>query len=131
MTLEVAIKTRLDAHAGLGNHVAGRVYAVERPQDTDFPCIVFESISEQNVPAMGSDPALTSVRLRCHVFADSTQSMFDTDEQLKAALRRFRGTSGGVVVQDIFNLTYNDNPQPKGRGRFHRARDFRVWFEET
>lgn len=130
MSLESAVKARLDGYAGLKAHVGTRNFAVTRPGNSDLPATVFEIITEIPVHAMGSDAAFKESRVQVSSFADSFSKVRQVDEQVRAALSRFRGTSGGTVVQDILEETLNDVYHPEvGDGLYQRARDFRVFWE--
>lgn len=130
MSLETAIKARLDAVAGLKQYVSNRNYAVRLPDDYTLPATTFQVLSERPVLAMGSDPDLTEARVRVSAWANDFSTCRLVDEQIKAALNRFRGTSGSTVVNDILRETTVDIYHPEvGGGRYQRARDFRVFYE--
>ena len=130
MSLETAIQARLDDFAGLAKYVKNRNYAIEYPQDTVLPATTFEVLSETPHHAMGSDAAVVESRIRVNSFATTFSRCREVDEQVRLALSRYRGTSGGTVVQDILVETVNDINHPEVRGGMHqRARDFRVFYE--
>ena len=63
--------------------------------------------------------------------------VFDSDVMYKPpvrlALERYRGTSSGTVIQDIFIESENDFPPELVDGEliYQIASDFLVWFVET
>ncbi len=130
MSLESAIKARLDGFAGLRAYVKNRNYAIRYPQETKLPATTFELLSERAVHAMGSDANVKESRLRVNTFALEFSACREVDEQVRQALSRYRGTSAGTVVQDILEETVNDIFHPEvGSGVHQRARDFRVFYE--
>jgi len=51
-------------------------------------------------------------------------------KELRNALRRYRGTSAGVVIQDILLGVVADHMQNKETGLFHRSVDAEIIYEE-
>ena len=130
MSIEAAIKARLDGFAGLRAEVKTRNYLETRPARMPLPATTLEIIGEQAVHAMGSDAGIKEVRIQVNSFADNASKCREVDEQVRQALSRYRGTSASVVVQDILELTMNTNFHAEvGSGVYQRARDFRVWYE--
>lgn len=130
MSIENAIKARLDGFAGLKAYVQNRNFAVNYPGGTEFPLTVFELVHETPVYAMGSDAAVIESRIRVNTFAEDFSECREVDAQVRSALSRFRGTSGGTVVQDILAETVNNIYHPEaGTGLYQRARDFRTFHE--
>lgn len=130
MSIEKAIKARLDGFAGLRAYVQTRNFAINYPSGTKWPLTVFELVHETAVHAMGSDAAVVESRIRVNSFADDFSECREVDEQVRLALSRFRGTAGGTVVQDILQDTVNDIFHPEvGTGIYQRARDFRTFHE--
>ena len=130
MSLESAIKARLDGFAGLRAHVKNRNYAILYPQGTDLPATTFELLSERAVHAMSADANVKESRIRVNTWAPDFSKCREVDEQVRQALSRYRGTSGGTVIQDILEETVNDIFHAEvGSGVHQRARDFRVFYE--
>lgn len=130
MSLETAIKARLDGVAGLKAHVGKRNYAVTRPANGKLPATVFRVLSTRPVHAMGSDAGYQEARIEVSSFAETFTKTRLVDEQVRLALSRFRGTLGGTVIQDILEVSVNDIFHPEvGDGLYQRARDFRVFWE--
>ena len=130
MSVEKAIKARLDAHAGTAALVVARNYPQERPQDSILPANVYQVISDLPYHAMSSDANVRQARIRVHSYADAYGGAVELSEQVRQALSRFRGTSASVVIQDALEDDMLENYAPEvGVGLFHRARDFRVFYE--
>ena len=130
MSLETAIKARLDGYAGLSALVGSRNYAVTRPQGTALPATVSEVISDQAMHAMGSDAVVHGSRVEVSSFGETFGSCRAVDEQVRQALSRYRGTSGSTVIQDILEQTVNDIFHGEvNDGIYQRARAFLVFYE--
>lgn len=130
MSVEKAIKARLDAHAGTSALVGTRNYPQERPQDSALPANVYQVISDLPYHAMSSDANVRQARVRVHSYAESYGGAVELSEQVRQALSRFRGTSASVVIQDALEDDMLENYAPEiGVGVFHRARDLRVFYE--
>ena len=130
MSIEQAVKARLDAHAGTAALVDDRNHPQERPQDGLLPANVYSVINDEPVHAMGADAAVRIARIRIHSYATSFGGAVELSEQVRLALSRFRGTSASVVIQDSLEDDMLEAYAPEaGVGVFHRARDFRVFYE--
>lgn len=130
MSIEEAVKARLDTFAGLKAHVKNRNFAITYPQKTPLPATTFEVLADRATHAMGSDAVVKEVRIRVNSWADDFTKCREVDEQVRLALSRYRGTSAGTVVQDVLEETVNDIYHPEvGTGRYQRARDFRAFYE--
>lgn len=130
MSVEQAVKARLDAHAGTAALVSDRNHPQERPQDGVLPANVYSIINDEPVHAMGADAGIRIARVRIHSYASSFGGAVELSEQVRLALSRFRGTSASIVIQDSLEDDMLEAYAPEaGVGVFHRARDFRVFYE--
>ena len=130
MSIEEAIKARLDAFVGLRAHTKNRNFAIKYPQGTKLPATTFEVLADRATHAMNSDAVVKEVRIRVNSWAETFTTCRKVDEQVRQSLSRFRGTSAGTVVQDILEETVNDIDHPEvGTGIHQRARDFRAFYE--
>ncbi len=130
MSIEKAVKARLDAHAGTSALVSDRNYPLERPSDSALPANTYELIGDVPFHAMGSDAAVREARVRIHSYGSTYPSAVETSEQVRQALSRFRGTSASVVIQDSLEDDMLERYDSEvGVGVFHRARDFRIFYE--
>lgn len=137
MTIEAVIFTRLSTFAGLSALVATRVYPVNLPQDVAMPAISYRRINAARVSAMGVDTGLVRATFQFDCWsgghADGTGGTFDearaVADQVIAALKRWRNTSG-TVVQDSF-LTRDLDLPPEEDGRtYHSEVEFEIFYEE-
>lgn len=130
MSIEAAIKTRLDTTEGMRAKVGKRTYAVRRPSGSPLPSVTFQVVSEQPVHAMGSDAGVKGIRIRVSSWSKDFTECREVDELVRSTLSRYRGTSASVVVQDILEETAADLFHGEAdEGIFQRARDFRVFYE--
>lgn len=130
MSIEKAVKARLDAFAGVGALVSERNYPLERPDGTALPANTYQVISDFPFHAMSTDAAVREARVRVHSYAGSYGSAVELSEQVKQALSRYRGTSASVVVQDSMEDDMLESYAPEvGHGVFMRSRDFRIFYE--
>jgi len=127
--IEKAIFARLSAVAGLTALVSTRIYNEVIAQGAAYPCLAFTTVSTQRFPAMGANITLAKSRVQVNCYGATKLSAADVAVQVRAALSRWGGTAGGVVVQSIFDETqtsdYDDAIQK------HRVIvEFMAWHEE-
>ena len=130
MSVEKAVKARLNAHAGTAAIVGTRNHPLERPSGGALPANVYQVITDLPVHAMGVDAAVREARVRIFSYAGSYGAAVELSEQVRLGLSRFRGTSASVVIQDSLEIDMLETYAPEdGVGVFVRARDFRVFYE--
>ncbi len=130
MSLDSAIKARLDGSANLKALIGTRSWAVMMPPDTPYPCVMWELVTEAAIHAMGSDANYRQARVQFNSYALDHTTAAAVDEQIRAAMSRYRGTSGGTVIQDVLVESANDALLPEAdEGVYHRPRDFRIFYE--
>lgn len=127
--VEAAIYSRLTAYTNLTNLVGDRIYQTVARQGASNPLVVINLITLQPTNAMGIDIAPTEAGIQVSVFAENGASCASVAEQVKAALQRYRGTSGGIVVQATFLDSERSDFEPENK-EHRRDLDFRVYFEE-
>ena len=119
MSIEEALYTRLSTHAGLSALVGTRIYPSVMPQGVILPAVTYRQISGARVHAMGSDAGLARPRFQLSCWSTTYSQAKDVAAQLRAALQRWRGTLGGVTVQDTFIKDESDLFEPDTG--FHRV----------
>lgn len=135
MSAEIAVFDRLSNFAGLTALVSNRIFPNIIPPKKAMPAVTYQLITYQPTLAMGSNAGVSRSRIQVSCFgrgsgsASAYASAKGVRDQVVAALDRFRGTAGGVVVQAIYILNevdlYDDNAKVDGV-----AIDFDVVFEE-
>lgn len=127
---EAAIYSRLTAYAGLTALVSTRISPLMLPEKTAFPAVSFFLVSRSKFPGMGSDGALTRARIQVDCWGASYKSAKDVATQVRGALNRYRGTSGGVTVQEIMIESEGPDLFEDETGIYHVPMDFMMFFEE-
>jgi hypothetical protein len=103
--IETSLFTRLSGFGGLSALVATRIYPMLLPQEPQYPAVTYAFVSGVPVAAMGADTGVTRKRLRVTAWSKTYAEMTSVADQVRLCLERWRGTVGGVVIQD----TYVDN----------------------
>lgn len=100
--MEAGIYSRLTAHAGTSALVSTRVYPVQAPQNPTYPYIVYTRTDTSPVSSLIEDTTLNSSFVSIDCFASSFSGVKSLSLQVISALKRYHGTSGGVVIEDAF-----------------------------
>lgn len=126
---ERAIIARLKAHAGTAALVSDRVYGAVAPQNVANPYITLFRVSTDRPSAMGADIGIARARIQVNAWSNTYASAKSVSAQIRDALQRYTGTSGTVVVLDIFMLTEQDMYEPDTQIH-HIAVDVETIFRE-
>lgn len=116
--------------ARLGSTAAGsRVYPLKLPQNPTLPAVTYHEISAGKVHAMGQDSNVVRVRVQLDSWAGSYSAVRSLATEVKAALSRFKGSAGGVTVQDVFEN--NEIEFYESDTQLHRvSHDFSFYVQE-
>lgn len=130
--VEEAVKARLAAVAGVTALISTRVYPVKLPQSATLPAVTYQRVSTIRENAMGADPGVARTRLQVTSAATSYSALKGVTEAVRAALQRYSGTIGGVVVLDVFldNETDLFGEEENDAGVYLTAQDFIVIHRE-
>ena len=101
-TLEEAVEERLLGFGALTALVSTKIYPMDFPQDCVRPAVAFTRDSTENISAFGSDTGNVRVNMEVSAWADTYESALAICKQVKAALQRWSGTYGSVIIQDTF-----------------------------
>lgn len=136
-----ALVAMAKADAGLtaliGSGDSARIDPGFLPQNSAKPALTYRKVSDIPVSAMGNDTGLSSARISFNLWATSYESLETLREAFRAAMRRKRGTYGGVVVQDTFleNDFDDDEIEPLeasgGKVMDRGIVDVLVWYTES
>lgn len=129
MSIEESLFTRLSTHAGLSALVSARIYPLILPQKPTLPAVTYTRVSGERVSAMGADTVIARPRFQVSCFASTYASARAVAAQVRAALQRWRGTVGGVVIQDSFIESEIDLYEDDTK-LYHTALDFEIIHEE-
>lgn len=129
MNVDAAVYARLSTFAGL-IALTTRIRPVHAPQSDAYPYIVYSVISDLPYPTMGADARPHRARVQVSSFDKGFDGARAVDAQVRLALNRFRGSAGGVVVQDVLeDGVHPDLFDDAGDGVYQRSRDFIVFYE--
>jgi hypothetical protein len=125
-----AIYARLGSYAGTSALIGGgsnaRVYPQIGPQGAAYPFVAYEVFDGERYPCMGSDGDIVRPRVRLHLWDDDNAGAHSLDAQVRAALQRFSGSAGGVVIDDIFIIPGGQDIWDEEARAWHLVRDFDV-----
>lgn len=124
-SIEASLFTRLSTHAGLSALVSTRVYPFHLPQNPTYPAVSFTKVSSERISAMGSDTGVVRKRFQVSAWGQKNgaksgvENVYDVAVQIRAALQRWSGTVGGVVIQDTFIVNELDLFEPGPSAEHH------------
>lgn len=128
MSLDNAIKQRIVTNAAA--QIGTRAWALTAPSKANLPYVTWQLISETPNHAMSREAAYREVRIQVNSFAKTHARVVAVAEAVRTALNRFRGTSGGTVIQDILADTAQESFVAEVEdGVYHLPRDYRVFYE--
>ena len=109
MSIDNAIASRLNSHAGLDALIDGRSRPGRAEQNITKPYVTFFVVGNTRPSAMGSDTGVVHGRWQFDIWASSSTSLKAVVAQLILALQRWRQDSGPKIF-DTFIL--NDHELP-------------------
>ncbi len=127
--VESAIFARLSGYSGLTDLVGSSIFPVIARQGVENPLVVFNLVTFQANSAMGADIFPSEAGIQVSVFSDDGSECLAIASEVRAALKRYRGTSGGVVIQSIYLESERADYEAETK-EFRRDLDFQVFFEE-
>lgn len=127
---ETALHTRLAGFAGLTALVAQRIYATKPPQNATYPAVSHFGLPGQKYSAMGADAAVASRRFQVSSWGDTKSAALDVATQVRKALQRFRGTSDGIVVQDVFVVSDGLDLYEPDTFKHQIVQEYLMWYVE-
>lgn len=115
-----------------GASLSTRVFPAQAEQNTATPYVVYEEFDGERESAMGSDIGIVRalVRVNLYVAKDAYVAGEGLFEAIRAQLQRFRGTAGGVTVDDIFIVPGSPKTFDDLLGQYNFQRDFEVIYRE-
>lgn len=129
MSASKVVYARLTTFAGTAA-LGTRVEPNQMRQESAYPYVVYEEFDGERFPTMGSDGDLVRANVRVNLWHNEYDAGRNLSDQVRLALQRFRGTAGGVTVDDIFTVpgspvTFDDLAQA-----WNFQRDFEVIYRE-
>lgn len=126
--LAAFLVARLEAVAGVTNLASTRIYPKRLPQAPTLEAITFDLISQRRDSAMGADVTQEASRVSVSSWGNTWTESQALDEEVKTALRRYSGSTGGVTVHDVFIESTLDLDE-EASGQFRHVTDFLIWHE--
>lgn len=127
-----AIYNILNSSSNVTNLVSSRIYPLRVPQNTSFPCITYQTIS--NVPINTKSGFKTyQARTQVNAFANNYSSCHEVASAVRGALSDvIYGTYGDVVVQTIKLVNQIDQEEDfaDAEGIVHFIMDFIITYNE-
>lgn len=105
MIILKAVKSILNAHAGLTALVSTRIYHQIISQDSVLPAVSFMVVTNIPVSAMGVDTGLEQARIQIDCHGDTDQSALLVADQVSLALTRYSGVVATITIQDSFRIS--------------------------
>ena len=135
MSAGLAIHARLKAHAGTFALVVARIYPLRLPQGATYPAVRYQVIGAPRVHAMGADTGEVFARVQVDCYAETYAAAHALSVQVRAALSRWSGTAGSVVVDSVFLDDERDLDEPTiehagDQGVYRVMLDFTVNYAE-
>jgi hypothetical protein len=127
--VSTAIRTRLLAHAGTAALISTRCWFGFLEEPVQMPALTVQEISAVRFPLMGSDAEKVQFRVQVDAWAATRAGVKALADQVRAALQRWGGSSGGTTVIEAFM----DNEAERfedGVRTWRIQMDFLVWVDE-
>jgi hypothetical protein len=130
MGIEATLNTRLLEFSGLAALVSDRIYPNVKPEDAAQPSVTFRNVTSPRSSAMGVDVEVVKARFQIDVWALTYDEAIAVRDQVQAAVRRWRNTSPGSVVQDTFILNGGTDLYEADTKQQHIAIDIEINYIE-
>ena len=112
MSIEATLYSLLSADAAVAALVSDRIYPIYLPQTPTYPAVAYRRNSTSPVSLLSADTNLLAARFEVAAFSKSFDQCIDLADKLRAALQRYQGTVGGVVVEDIMLDNIDQSYEP-------------------
>lgn len=125
MSFESDFITLVNQDAGITALIAGRVYFQALREGTAKPALVCRVFNREEVSLSGADADYHELLIQIDVHATTMASLVSTSDAVIAHLKRYGGTVGSTIIQDIYLQDVTDLYSDTTR-QYGRALDFRV-----
>lgn len=132
MTAAAVIYSRLTTDAACVSALGSRIFQQHAEQDTAYPYVVIEEFDPERFSAMGEDLDIARglVRVNLWIGRDAYPTGQSVSATIRAALQRWRGTAGSVVVDDIFIVPGSPVTWDDFLKAYNFQRDYEVIYRE-
>lgn len=135
--IEAALVARAAATASLTALIGSspmRLAPVVVPESMTGDAIAYQLISDVREEVMGVNAGLRHARIQLTILASTYPAALAIGNACETAFNRFRGTAGGVVVQDTFIENSaagldSESGQEAGEGTMSRTMDLLFHYE--
>jgi len=124
--IEEAVYSALTGNATLTGLISTRIYPLVLPQEVALPAVTFFRVSNLHNHGMGGDIDLMETRLQVSILADSVSRMRTVTDAVRGVLSRWKGTYGGVIVQDSLLDNEMDDFEPE-TSVYQCVQDYRIF----
>ena len=124
--IEEAVYSALTGNATLTGLISTRIYPLVLPQEVALPAVTFFRVSNLHNHGMGGDIDLMETRLQVSILADSVSRMRTVTDAVRGVLSRWKGTYGGVIVQDSLLDNEMDDFEPETEV-YQCIQDYRIF----
>jgi len=124
--IEEAVYSALTGNATLTGLISTRIYPLVLPQEVALPAVTFFRVSNLHNHGMGGDIDLMETRLQVSILADSVLRMRTVTDAVRGVLSRWKGTYGGVIVQDSLLDNEMDDFEPETE-IYQCIQDYRIF----
>lgn len=111
------IKTRLEAVAAVTSLLGAgdAIYLGRAPQNTVYPCIVYNQIGSRRLQGVHNDPGYAMITVQVICLAASQDAAHTLDKQVRLALERF-GSSQPAGIPFAGGTLYDIKPGSSAAG---------------
>ncbi len=118
MSAEAAVRALLIADAAVGAAVGTKVFPIEAPQDTAYPYVTYQLISDPAAGVMGGPSGYHDAHIQITAWATGYEAARALASKCRVALDAKHGNYGGVNVNGILCTNRGtDTPAPPAAGR--------------
>lgn len=93
-----AFRTRLLANATLASETGSRVYPLKLPQDTAYPAVTYQKISDLTEPNLADVSRIKRVRMQVDTWADTALKSWELADLVRDQLDGFKGVVDGIQM---------------------------------
>lgn len=128
-SIEDAIYGKLNADANVTAIVGNRIFPIKMPDRTAMPAISYARVTGPRVESFQGSSTLAHPLYQIDCWAKTHRQMIDLAAKVRNSLQGFQGTVASVKIQGI--LFENDmDLYEEDTETYHRALDFRIWYDE-
>lgn len=129
MSIEKALLAVLNADAAVVSKFSTRLYSDELPDPVSLPALSMLLLDSSPIHGVREQTDWHRATVQIDVYGTSKQSVVESADAVKAALRRWRGPSASVVIDDTMLESERADYDVESKTR-RVSLDFIVYFQE-